>query len=80
MIVENCIFKCSWQKIKKAIGNKYNLNVKNVELIKTKENGKPYIVLVRCIKNSKLGIKVNSEKNIGNLKTYQNMFKEELWN
>lgn len=60
------------------LGNKYNLNVKNVELIKTKENGKPYIVLVRCIKNSKLGIKVNSEKNIGNLKTYQNMFKEEL--
>lgn len=59
-------------------GNKYNLNVKNVELIKTKDNGKPYIVLVRCIKNSKLGIKVNSEKNIGNLKTYQNMFKEEL--
>jgi len=62
------------------LGNKYNLNVKNVELIKTKDNGKPYIVLVRCIKNSKLGIKVNSEKNIGNLKTYQNMFKEELWN
>ena len=60
------------------LGNKYNLNVKNVELIKTKDNGKPYIVLVRCIKNSKLGIKVNSEKNIGNLKTYQNMFKEEL--
>ena len=59
------------------LGNKYNLNVKNVELIKTKDNGKPYIVLVRCIKNSKLGIKVNSEKNIGNLKTYQNMFKEE---
>ena len=60
------------------LGNKYNLNVKNVELIKTKESGKPYIVLVRCIKNSKLGIKINSEKNIGNLKTYQNMFKEEL--
>ena len=60
------------------LGNKYNLNVKNVELIKTKEDGKPYIVLIRCIKNSKLGVKINSEKNIGNLKTYQNMFKEEL--
>lgn len=60
------------------MANKYNLNVKNVELIKTKENSKPYIVLVRCIKNSKLGIKINNEKNIGNLKTYQNMFKEDL--
>lgn len=59
-------------------GNKYNLNVKNVELIKTKEETKPYIVLVRCIKNSKLGIKINKEKNIGNLKTYQNMFEEDL--
>lgn len=58
--------------------NKYNLNVKNVELIKTKEDSKPYIVLVRCIKNSKLGIKINREKNIENLKTYQNMFKEDL--
>ena len=60
------------------MGNKYNLNVKNIELIKTKEEGKPYIVLVRCIRNSKLGIKINHEKNIGNLKTYQNMFKEDL--
>jgi len=60
------------------IANKYNLNVKNVELIKTKEDSKPYIVLVRCIKNSKLGIKINNEKNIGNLTTYQNIFKEDL--
>lgn len=60
------------------MGNKYNLNVKNVELIKTTEDSAPYIVLVRCIKNSKLGIKINKEKNIGNLTTYQNMFKEDL--
>lgn len=57
--------------------NKFNLNVKNIELIKTKENGKPYLVLVRCIKNSKFGIKINNEKNIGNLKTYKNLFKED---
>ena len=60
------------------LGNKYNLNVKNIELIKTKNNSKPYIALVRCIKNSKLGIKINNEKYIGNLKTYQGMFKEDL--
>ena len=58
------------------LGNKYNLNVKNVELIKTKENSKPYIVLVRCVKNSKLGIKINDVKIISNYKTYKNMFKE----
>lgn len=59
-------------------GNKYNLNVKNIELIQTKKENKPYIVLVRCIKNSKFGVKVNNIKNIENLKTYQNMFKEDL--
>ena len=61
-------------------GYKFNLNVKNIELIKTKENSKPYIILVRCIKNSKFGVKVNNIKNIGNQKTYKNMFEEELWN
>jgi len=60
------------------LGNKYNLNVKNIQLIKTKEDGKPYIVLIRCIKNSKLGVKINREINIGNLESYQYIFKEEL--
>lgn len=62
------------------MGNKFNLNVKNIQLIKTKEDGVPYIILVRCIKNSKLGVKISKVINIGNLKTYQGMFKEELWN
>lgn len=58
--------------------NKYNLNVKNIEMIQTKNENKPYIVLVRCIKNAKLGVKVNNIKNIENYKTYQGMFKEDL--
>jgi len=62
------------------LANNYNLNVKNVELIKTKDNSKPYIVLVRCIKNSKLGVKINDIKNIEKYTTYQNLFKEDLWN
>ena len=57
--------------------NKYDLNVKNIQFIKTKENAMPSIVLVRCVKRSKLGVKINNVKNIQNLKTYQNMFKEE---
>ncbi len=59
-------------------GNKYNLNVKNICLIKTKENAQPYIVLVRCIKGSNMGVKVSDVINIENRKTYQDMFKEEL--
>lgn len=58
--------------------NRYNLNVKNIELIKTKEENKPYIVLVRCIKNAKFGVKVNDIKNIENSVTYKGMFKEDL--
>ena len=58
--------------------NKYNLNVKNIEMIQTKKENKPYIVLVRCIKNSKFGIKINNIKNIENRITYQNMFEEDL--
>lgn len=55
-----------------------NLNVKNIEIIKTKEDNKPYIVLVRCIKNSKYGVKINNEKNIDGLKTYKGLFREDL--
>lgn len=60
------------------LGNMYNLNIKNVELIQTKKDTMPYIVLVRAVKNSGYGLKINCPKNIENLKTYQNMFKEEL--
>ena len=58
--------------------DKYNLNVKNIELIKTKEINPPYIVLVRCIKNSKFGVKIIDVINIENMKTYQKMFREDL--
>jgi len=60
------------------LANKYKLNVKNIELIQTKEDSKPYIVLVRCIKNSKFGVKINNTKNIENCTTYQGIFKEDL--
>lgn len=58
--------------------NRYKLNVKNIELIQTKKENKPYIVLVRCIKNAKLGVKVNKIKNIENRNSYKNMFEEDL--
>lgn len=60
------------------LGNIYKLNIKNVELIKTKMYNKPSIVLIRAVKNSKMGIKCNDVKCIEGMKTYQNMFKEEV--
>ena len=60
------------------LGSKYKLNVKNIELIKTKENSRPYLVLVRAVKDSSLGVKINNPICIQNLTTYQNLFKEEL--
>ncbi len=60
------------------LGNKYKLNVKNIELIKTKEKNKPSMVLVRCIKNSKMGIKISNPVSIEGRTTYQDIFKEEV--
>lgn len=57
--------------------NKYNINVKNIQLIKTKEMESPSILLVRCVKNSKFGIKIGDSKCVYHLSTYKNMFKEE---
>ena len=59
-----------------VIASKYNVNVKNIQLITTKEEMEPYIVLIKCVKNSKFGVKIAPEKCIQNLKTYQNIFKE----
>ncbi len=58
--------------------NKYNLNVKNICLIQTKENLSPYICLIRCIKCANLGVKISKIYNIEGRRTYQDMFKEEL--
>lgn len=58
-------------------GFKYKLFVKDVQLISTKNNIKPRIALVKCTKNSKKGIKFRHEMCVENVKTYQNIFKEE---
>ena len=60
------------------LSRKYNLGVKNIELIKTKKNRKPSILLVCCVKNSKLGVKIGNIINIQNLSTYQKLFKEDI--
>ena len=57
---------------------KYNLGVKNIDFIKTKESNPPSIILVRCLKNAKWGVKINNVISIDKLSTYQNLFKEEI--
>lgn len=57
---------------------KYDVRVKEIQLIKTKSDNKPNKVLVKCIKKSNQGIKVRDVICIENLKTYQNIFKEEV--
>jgi tRNA1(Val) A37 N6-methylase TrmN6 len=59
-------------------GNLNRLIVKNIQLIKTKDNNEPTIVLVRCVKDAKLGLRINDIISIENIKTYQNMFKEDI--
>ena len=59
------------------MANKYNINIKKVQLISTKKREKPSIVLVKCVKNSKMGIAIQSELCIEGLNSYQNTFKEE---
>ena len=59
------------------LGFKYKIGVKEIQLIKTKENGKPTLVIVKCIKNSKKHVKINDIKCIQNFCSYQNIFKEE---
>ena len=55
---------------------KYNIGVKNVCLVKTKEDKEPSIVLVKCLKNCKFGLKFDKIICTENLTTYQHLFKE----
>ncbi len=57
---------------------KYNINIKTLQLITTKDKEKPSIVLVKCVKNSKMGLVVKPQLCIEGINSYQNLFKEEL--
>lgn len=59
------------------LGNKYNMAVKELQLIYTKENENAKIMLVSLVKNGRNGIKIRAPKNISGLSTYQNLFDEK---
>ena len=58
------------------LANKYKIPVKEIQLITT-SNLKIKIVIVRCQKNSKPGIKFRNIIDISKLKSYQHIFEEE---
>lgn len=58
------------------LGNKYKLNIKEIQLIKTKSANEPSIVIIKALKNSKTGVKIPNIINIENLVSYKNVFKE----
>lgn len=51
-----------------------NINVKELQFITTKKNSDAKIVLVKCVKNSKGGLKLRKEICIENMVSYQNLF------
>ena len=59
-----------------VLGRKYNINVKEVLFIDTKGNLNPEMLLIKCIKGSKSGLKIKY-KNVKSLESYQNIFEED---
>lgn len=51
-----------------------NINVKELQFVSTKKNSVPQIILVKCVKNSKDGVKLRKEVCVENLGTYQHIF------
>lgn len=57
------------------LGRINRLNVKEIQFISTKQKDEANTVIVKCIKNSKCGVKVKKEICVEGLTTYQNLFK-----
>ncbi len=55
--------------------SKKHLTIKKMVFIYSKEETNAKMVLIKCVKNAKLGMKVESKLVNRNLKTYQNLFK-----
>lgn len=57
---------------------KYNIRVKEIQLIITKKAQKPAILLVKCVKGAKKGMIINKIIDVENYNSYQHLFKEEV--
>lgn len=56
--------------------NKYNFKIKEIQFIYTKEESNANLVLIKALKNGNIGLKVNKPLYTNNMKTFQNIFKE----
>ena len=59
------------------LANKYRINVKELILIITNGSMIPTLVLVKCVKNSKSGIKFRKIYDVSKCITYQHIFDSE---
>ena len=57
--------------------NKYNMNVKEIVVVNN-TNKEPILILVKAVKNSKIGLKFKYLNDANNLKSYKNIFEGDL--
>lgn len=53
--------------------NKYNMNVKELCIVNN-TNNKPILILIKAVKNSKIGLKLKYLNDVNNLNSYKNVF------
>ncbi len=62
-----------------VLARENKMNVKELQFISTKKEKAANTILVKCVKNSKPGIKLKKEICVDNLDTYQHLFESEVF-
>lgn len=62
-----------------VLARENKMNVKELQFISTKKEKAANTILVKCVKNSKPGIKLRKEICVDNLGTYQHLFESEVF-
>lgn len=57
--------------------NKYNMNIKEIVFVNN-TNKEPMLILIKAIKNSKIGMKIKYLNDVNLLKSYKNIFEGDL--
>lgn len=61
-----------------VLARENKMNVKELQFISTKKEKAANTILVKCVKNGKIGIKLRKEICVDNLDTYQHLFESEV--
>ena len=62
-----------------VLARENKMNVKELQFISTKKEKAANTILIKCVKNSKPGIKLRKEICVDNLDTYQHLFESEVF-